>query len=320
MANPTIVFMFSGQGSHYYQMGRELFKQEPTFRKLLLDLDAIVRDMVGLSVVRSLYDDTRAKYDLFERVLLTNPAIFMVEFAMAQTLIERNITPDYALGVSMGSFAAAVIAGCIGPEEALTAVIKQADTIEKHCRRGGMIAILSDPRVYQDQALSSNCDIAAINFSSHFVVAARQDRLDIIESYLRDNHITFQRLPVSYAFHSRWIDEARDPFQAFLRRLSYKPARIPLVCCAGAAILTAIPDDYFWTTAREPIRFRDTIVNLESRGTYRYIDVGPSGSLATSVKYAVAPTSASEALSTLNPYGHEINAKLLTLATYRASH
>ena len=306
MTNPKIVFMFSGQGSHYYQMGRELFEQEATFRKLMLDMDAMVRDLAGLSVVNSLYDDARTKSDLFERTLLTSPAIFMVEYALAQTLIERNITPDYVLGVSMGSIAAAAVAGCIGLEEALTAVVKQASVIEKNCQRGGMIAILSDPAIYRDDALCNNCEVAAINFSSHFVVAAKQDRLDIIERYLRDKRIAFQRLPVSYAFHSRWIDEARYPFQTFLRTLSYKPANIPIVCCAGATILTKIPFDYFWITARQSIRFRDTVAELESRGTYRYIDVGPSGSLATSIKYALTARSASEGLSTLSPFGRDL--------------
>jgi acyl transferase domain-containing protein len=297
--------MFSGQGSHYYQMGRELFQQEPTFRKWLLDLDEVVREKVGSSVVEILYDKTHTVADPFERTLLTHPAIFMVEFALAQSLIEREVIPDYVMGTSLGSFAAATIAGCLEPQEALTAVIQQARVIEESCQRGGMIAILSSTAEYQDEALFANCEIAAFNFSSHFVVAAKRDRLDIIEAHLKRKGVVFQRLAVSHAFHSRWIDEAEVPFGKYLDTLSIKTPKIPVVCCARAQVFTNLPERYFWIVAREPIRFDESVTKLESSGKYMYVDAGPSGSLATFMKYLLSPSTGSQALPTMTPFARD---------------
>jgi acyl transferase domain-containing protein len=82
---------------------------------------------------------------------------------------------------------------------------------------------------------------------------------------------------------------------------------LPLVCCERGAALTQLPDDYFWRVVRQPIRFREAIVSLEAQGSYRYIDVGPSGTLATFVKYALPDHSASTAHPTLTPYGQDLN-------------
>jgi acyl transferase domain-containing protein len=95
MARQQTVFMFSGQGSPYYPMGRELFEGGATFRRWMLDLDALVRERIGQSVLSTLYDPARGKTDSFERLLLTHPAIFMIEVALAQALIARKVVPDY---------------------------------------------------------------------------------------------------------------------------------------------------------------------------------------------------------------------------------
>jgi len=225
---------------------------------------------------------------------------------LARTLIECNITPDYVLGASLGAFAAATIAGCLDMEEALKAVVQQAAMIETHCRKGGMIAVLADPTLHQHEPLRQACEIAAFNSAAHFVVAARQERLANVTDYLRRNDITFQCLPVSYAFHSQWIDEAQAPFESFLKTLSFKPAAIPIVCCKEAGVITRIPAFYFWTIAREPIQFVRTIHSMESRGTYRYIDAGPSGSMATFLKYLLPPRSASFVTTVMSPFQSDV--------------
>src|SRR5262245_12483749 len=116
------VFMFSGQGSQYYHMGSRLFANDITFRSRLLELDETVRTITGVSVLASVYDERVSKADVFERLALTHPAIFMIEVALAQTLVDRNLRPAVVVGVSMGAFGAAVIAGCLSPDSALAAV------------------------------------------------------------------------------------------------------------------------------------------------------------------------------------------------------
>jgi acyl transferase domain-containing protein len=305
--------MFSGQGSQYFNMGRELFDKNDTFRRWMIQLDDIAQESAGASVIETLYSDSHRKGEPFDRTLLTHPAIFMVEYSLAQCLMDAGIWPDMVLGVSMGSFAAAAVGGFIGVEDALTAVIRQAIALEEWGEPGGMTAVLADPGLYTKSFLHTRSEIAAINFSSHFVVTSRREDLAEIESTLKKHDVVYQRLPVAFPFHSQWIDRAKAPFESFMSSVGLKIGRLPLACCDQMAVLSELSDEYFWNVVRRAIRFRETTARLEQQGTHRYIDVGPAGTLATFLKYGLPPATSSTVHAILTPYGvHEKNLKALS--------
>jgi acyl transferase domain-containing protein len=286
-------------------MGRELYDNNETFRQWMSQLDDIVRDLCGRSVVEALYSDSHSKADWFERTLLTHPAIFMVEYSLAQSLIRSGISPDMVLGVSLGSFPAAAVAGFIDVEDALTAVVRQAIFLEECCEPGGMTAVLADPALFEEKFINCRSELAAVNFSSHFVISARRPELGEIEAALKVRNISYQRLPVSLPFHSRWIDKAKGPFESFMQSIKCTQGRLPLICCQQNSVLSSLGDGYFWSVVRCPIRFYETIAKLENHGSYRYIDVGPAGTLATFLKYARTATSASSIQAILTPFGFD---------------
>jgi bacillaene synthase trans-acting acyltransferase len=305
MSPPRTVFMFSGQGSQYFQMGRVLFDQEPVYRERLLSLDEVLRSLCGRSVVDALYLAGRGKADTFDELALTHPAIFMVEVALAELLIEKGVVPDLVLGCSLGSFAAAVVAGCITAEDALVAVVRQAEVVRAHCEEGGMIAVLGERSLLEEAFLPRDCDLAAENFATHFVVSANRPGLERIEAGLRERRVTFQRLPVRYAFHSRWIDPAQASLELLTQSLKPGPAKLPVVCCASAARLSSLHANYFWSVVRHPMRFREAIAALEDEEPCRYIDLSPSGTLATFLKYILPASSRYSAQAVMTPYGQE---------------
>jgi acyl transferase domain-containing protein len=308
--------MFSGQGSQYFQMGRELFRTNDIFHDWMIRLDTIAKELTGTSVIGTLYSDAFRKGDSFDRTLLTHPAIFMVEYALAQALIHAGILPDMVLGASMGSFAAATVAGFIEVEDALASVVHQAIALEE-CERGGMIAVLSDPALFAEDFLSHRSELAAVNFSSHFVISARWNDLEEIEAALKKDNVGYQRLPVSSAFHSRWIDKAQAPFASFMRSIRYRQGSLSLGCCDQATVLSGLPTDYFWNVVRRPIRFRETIAHLERLSAHRYIDVGPAGTLATFLKYAMPANTRSTVHTILTPYGLDQKNLTALLASIR---
>jgi acyl transferase domain-containing protein len=206
--------MFAGQGCQYYQMGRGLYDHLPGFRGQLREMDLMVERLVGRSVIDALYDGRRLPSEPFDEIVLTHAAIFMIEYALARSLIDHGVLPDYTLGVSLGTFAAAAVAGCIDPETALIATVKQAEIVRSRCPPGGMIAVMSGMRSSDD---IDDAVVAGVSSSSHFVLAAREDRLSAVEQQLSAAGAVFQRLPVRFAFHSPWIDEAGEEYQAFLR-------------------------------------------------------------------------------------------------------
>jgi bacillaene synthase trans-acting acyltransferase len=317
MTAPEIVFMFSGQGSQYFQMGRELFQENQIFHDWMLRLDEIPRQLSGTSIVETLYSSSHRKGDPFDRTLLTHPAIFMVEYSLAETLIQAGVVPDTVLGVSLGSFAAATVGGFIGVEDALSSVVRQALAFEQYCEPGGMTAVLADPALFAEDFFAGRCELAAVNFSSHFVVSAKSLELAEIEAAMDERNIGYQRLPVSFPFHSRWIEQAKAPFASFMRSVLRKPGRIPLACCHHAGLLTDLSDDYFWSVARDPIRFPETTARLDQEGPRRYVDLGPAGTLATFLKYGLPATSKSTAHTILTPFGFDKKNLATALAALR---
>jgi len=304
----SVVFMFSGQGSHYYQMGQELFEQNSVFRKWMLMGDQIVSDILGVSILKDcVYNSYYKKSDQFSRTLYTHPAIFLVEYALAMVVTEMGIVPEYVLDTSLGGFAAAVVADVLPFETALTAVIKQAEVLETSCPQAGMMAILHSPSLYfENSLLNSNLELAAINFPSHFVVAGKPESLSNIQAFLKEKEISYQLLAVSQGFHSSLIDPAAAGCIDFLNTLTLHEPRVSFISCSQANILLSIPQNYFWEIVRLSIQFQKSIQLLEESASYIYLDLGPSGTLATFVKYNLDNQSRSKSLSILTPFGQDV--------------
>ncbi|MBA2676115.1 acyltransferase domain-containing protein [Ramlibacter sp.] len=289
------VFLFSGQGSQYYQMGAPLLAAHAGFAARMRALDAIATGVLGSSVLAQVYDPAKKKSDAFTPTAATGVAIFMVENALVEVFREAGITPDVVVGSSLGMFAAACHAGCMDAREAMQAIVWQAEVLLRHCPRGAMMAVFDAPALYERQPeLKRNAELAAVNFAAHFTLAAPDAQLSPLEAFLDRGNIGYSRLPVELPFHSRWMEPAKDDFLTHFARIPYRAPTLPLVCCARAGALQSLSADNFWQVLREPIRFQQTIAALEATGPHRYIDAGPSGTLATFLKYGLPKTSGSQ--------------------------
>ena len=300
------VLLFSGQGSHHFQMGRELFEHDDVFRSALRRMDSLVAERCGESVLSELFAESNTVEKAFERLLHTHAAIFMVEYALARSLIEQGVRVDMVVGASLGAFAAAAIAECVDPDDALRAVIEQAMLVEAHAGDGCMIAVMAAPERYLSGALHELCELAAVNFHGHSVISLPAAHRERVGDELRKNGMVYQRLPVNAAFHSRAIDPVRAPYEAHLRTLARRSCRIPMLCCIGGTILHELPEHYFWSAVREPIHLPVAIDLLESHGACRYIDVGPGGGMAAFVKRNLRAQSPSSVHHLMSPTGSDM--------------
>jgi acyl transferase domain-containing protein len=307
MSQRSVVFMFSGQGSQYYQMGRVFFDENAKFRNILLQLNDVAAPLLGRSIIDVLYEDGRRKDESFDKIKLTSAAIFIIEYSLARVLIDDGIKPDCLLASSMGLYAAAAIAGVLEPREVLQSLTKLAAVYEARCPKGAMIAIFGSPKLHRDlTVLRENSDIAAVNFNSHFVISTVDANVNEITAALDRENIVFHRVPVSYAFHSRWMDGAREAALEILAALQYRQPTIPLICCAQTSVIERFSATIVWNSVRNPIEFERTIAEMEKGGPRHYVDVGPAGTLATFLKYALPSTSASKASPVLSPFGGEL--------------
>jgi len=318
-----IVFLFSGQGSHYFQMGKSLYDAEPVFRDKLMELDSTASRLQGFSILEKLYDPGQRIFDPFLPLAYTHPAIFMVEIALAKMLADKGIFPDYLAGFSLGEFTAAALAGVLTEEQALELVIGQARIISHACTEGGMIAVLHNSNVYDEiPEIRRNCTVASHNGPAQFVVAGEKKSLEAAKKAMKDNGILHQELMVSYGFHSPAIDAGRDSYCSYLRGRTLGKPRIPLVSGVSGGWHENIPEQYFWDTVRQPIRFAEAIQSLETscgrQDQLVYIDAGPAGSLANLIKYNIPEGSPSKGFQIMSPFRQE-QRNLAALCQYFAT-
>ena len=309
------IFLFSGQGSQYFQMGRDLFHGDAVFRATMQRADRLMQEYGGQSLIATLFAENHHRNTPFQRLLVTHAAIFAVECALAKSMIDKGVLPDAVMGASLGAFAAATIAGCIDVDTAFRAVTEQANAVEAHGEPGCMIAVVGEPACYVTDHLLELCELGAQHFAKHMVLSLPERNAPAVEALLRKQAVPFQRLPLAFAFHSRWIDAAESTYKTFLKTLSPRQAAIPFICCATGQLWRDMPSNYLWSVVRQPILLRQTVERIESQGSYRYIDVSPGGAMATFLKHGLAADSDSEILSVMSPFGgdmHRLNELVAT--------
>lgn len=284
-------------------MGQALYGQEPVFRSCIEKADRIVQRRLSRSLIQELY---AGKQQDFDDLLVTHPAIVAVEIAMLRVLEAMGITPGYISGNSLGEFAAAVAAGVWSEEAAIEAAIEQAKSISRNAVEGGMLAVLHE----NSDAIKQLCRrhglfTASDNFNGHFTVSGTAGDLDRFQAELKLRGIQFQRLQVSYPFHSPLIDGAGAEFAYYMSGIPFGNPRPGFISGISGQELSALPEDYFWQVARRYTDFTTLVRYVESRGPCLYIDLGPSGTSATFVKYNLSPSSASRTFQIITPYKRE---------------
>jgi acyl transferase domain-containing protein len=301
-----VIWMFAGQGAQYYQMGRALYDGESVFRQFMDRADELARSLINASLVEIIYRQRADRFEPFRRLLYTHPALLLFECALAEVLLKRGLRPDFVLGSSLGEFASLVIAGAISFEDALVALIKKAELIEYCLPRGGMLAILdSTELVDRHPEVFGECCIAAYNFSRNFSVSASNAVLVRVQRFLKEKGINSIELPVDYAFHSPQMDLVKTPCSAVLNSIPLAPSQIPVISAEKRDFLGEASATHLWDSTRNPVYFRETIGRLEKSGNYFYVDLSPSGSMATAVKYNLTTGSQSEFLGLSSPFGQE---------------
>lgn len=303
-----LAFCFSGQGAQYYQMAKDLMADDAVFRHWMQQGDALVARRCGFSVLREIYCEDHRIGMAFDRLEASHPALFLVQYALAKSLQHRQVRPDLLLGVSLGEFVAQSVAGMVSFETALATVSDQPALFRRHCPPGGLVSVLAPLDLYaRSRLLSERSDLAGINSDGHFVLAALAEDLPAIEAELKIHDVAFQRLAVPYAFHSRFIDAAEQPFkQAFSQTKGETPFWPIWSACAGAETGPQTPD-FTWRIVRESMKVRDVFAAIEAQGGAVYVDLSPSGTLAAIFRQLMRGGSPSRIAPLLSPFGGNVD-------------
>ncbi|MGY8686711.1 MAG: acyltransferase domain-containing protein, partial [Verrucomicrobiales bacterium] len=220
--------MFPGQGAQHFGMGAGLYDSEPVFREVVDHCADILEPLIGLDLREVLYrQDADEANALLQETRVTQPALFVTEYAMAKLWLSWGISPSTMIGHSVGEYVAGCLAGVFTLEEGLSLVAHRAKLVQSQ-PSGTMLAIRK-PEAELSALLGNDIDVAAVNSPALTVVAGDFDAIEALEVTLKKQGIVAKRLRTSHAFHSYMMDPVVAPFTEILSAIELKKPTIPYV-------------------------------------------------------------------------------------------
>lgn len=304
-----VVFMFSGQGSQFYNMGAELYHNHPRFKYWMDECETIAAKLIGQSMLLEVFQPDKREQP-FDRLLFTNPALFSVQYSLAQVLMEMGIKPDMLLGYSLGETTSAVVSSALTLEEGLTLTVESAKMLEAEAPVAPMMAVIDKEDTFTKlRAVFRNCHHTGTNFDINYVVSGLEADINRAQKALTGLKILNQKLPVNYGFHTPLMAPFEAQYKSIVDGLNFKPCQIPVVSSFTAEPVASINGALLWQVLREKVAFQTTIKNLLEQGDdYLFIDVGPSGTLSMFVKYNLPKGANSQHLEVMNQFGKDLEA------------
>lgn len=278
-----VIFAFPGQGSQFPVMARAYYGKLPRFTNII-DKGLTESERLGRGDLKSflLEDDTCERS--IARTEITQPLLYIIEFALAQELLDRGIIPDAVVGHSIGEYAAAAVSGVFSFEEGLRLVVQRGFWMQR-APEGAMVAV-SLPEAEARRFVGDNTYVAVVNTATQTVLSGNFQAVEDLEQRLADKGINYTRLKTSHAFHSPLMDGILEAFREETLKTQYKPGTIPMFSNIDGKPMTATPDwsDYWVRQLREPVRFDLCSRAITEGSAALTIEVGPGRALTGFLK------------------------------------
>jgi len=306
-----VAFMFTGLGTQYINMAGELYQVEPTFREHIDHCCSLFQPLLGLNLKEVIYptshstterqETTKEKTGIdlrqmlgrdtqppdpaaqkLNQTYLTQPALFAIEYALAQLWMSWGIRPVAMIGYSIGEYLAATLAGVLSLEDAITLVARRAQMIQE-LPGGAMLAVpLTEQQV--QPFLGENLSLSAVNGSSQCVLAGTTQAVAELEQQLTAKGLACRRLQTSHAFHSYMMEAIADSFTELVQTISLKPPQIPYLSNVTGTWMTAeqATNPRYWTQHMcQPVRFADGVQQMWHKHNPILLEVGPGQALSS---------------------------------------
>jgi acyl transferase domain-containing protein/acyl-CoA synthetase (AMP-forming)/AMP-acid ligase II/acyl carrier protein len=276
---PRVVFLFTGQGSAYPGMGWRLYETQPAFRRVLEQCDELLRPCLPVPLLSILYgnggeiDETR----------YAQPALFALEYALAEMWRSWGIEPQAVLGHSLGEYVAACVAGVFSLEDGLRLVAARGRLMQE-LQPGSMAAVRADEQRVAAalRPWSGKVSLAAVNGPDQVVISGETPAVEALRAHLGTLGIRTYGLEVSHAFHSPMLEPMLDAFEREAATIAYSAPRLDFISNLTGERLEEgrAPDAGYWRQhARQPVRFASGVEALRRRGYGIWLEVGPASTL-----------------------------------------
>lgn len=278
------VFMFSGQGSQYFEMGKDLYHSEPVFRDTIDYCLKAVKKETNIDFKEILYGNGIENRSIDETEF-AQPLLLAFEYALACTLIDKGIEPKYMIGHSIGEYTAAVIAGVISLDDALLLVTVRGKLMQE-MPRGCMISVELDKHKIK-KYVTKEVSLAATNSTNRCVLSGSVNAIEKIEKQLSDDDILCIRLKTSHAYHSPMMQKAAEKFRIYFDNITLSAPKKSFYSNISGNIITdeeAVNPEYWTKHLLATVDFESGINKILSNPNNIVIEVGPGKSLTGLVK------------------------------------
>lgn len=280
-----VAFMFSGQGSQYEGMARGLYDGEPVFREAVDRCAAILEPILSQDIRALMYPEESLRdlaADELRQTANTQPALFVIEYALASLWQSWGVRPSALAGHSIGEYVAACLSGVFSLEDALRLVAARGRLMQS-LPPGSMLAV---PLAEEDllPLLDDRTCIGVINSEGMCVVSGEIDAVARLAATLEEKGLQTRPVPTSHAFHSPMMEPILDDFRAEIAAASPGEPRIPLLSNRTGTWMTAaqaVDADYWAEHLRHTVRFHDCLSTLLAEPDLVLLEVGPGRTLAS---------------------------------------
>lgn len=313
-----LAFMFPGGGSQHLGMAAVLHRAEPVFAQHLDAGFHLMEKDHGATVRKFLLEtefaDRAASESTFELMANQLPAIFLVEYAMAQLLISWGVTFDALVGHSVGENTAACVAGTMSFPDCLGLVTLRGQLMDRVA--GGAVAVPLPPDEIAPLVDEFDLDLAVVNAPDLCVVSGATVTLAAFEARLRSIGTEPQRVRLNVGAHSKVLDPVLPEFRAYLESITLSPPTVPWVSNRSGTWITsaAACDPEYWVDhLRHTVNFSDCVATLAEEPGRVLLEVGPGKMLSSLARMNAATKSTQPAIPTMRHPDEVIDDEALLL-------
>ena len=280
---PAVAFLFTGQGSQYVQMGRQLYETQPLVRRTIDECDELLRPYLAQPLLSVLYPQPGEPSPIDETAY-TQPVLFALEVSLARLWQSWGVKPTAVLGHSVGEFAAAHIAGVFSLEDGLKLIAERGRQMQA-LPPGGAMAVLFMDHERVKEAIAPYRDrvsVAAVNGPHNTVISGEQAAVEAVIGLVEADGIRVERLTVSHAFHSYLMEPMLESFAGVAAQVHAAAPQMHLIAnVTGQCVPQDEPPDsvYWHRHVREAVQFAAGMKTLQALGCNAFIEIGPQPTL-----------------------------------------